>query len=63
MAQPLSRSTLEQVVTAMIELTRLSDLHRTIVAGGDNLAVYLALRQRGFSRVATTSTCRIPQDI
>lgn len=63
MAQPLSRSNLEQVVTSMIELTRLSDLHRTIVASSDNLEVYLALWQRRFSRVATTSTCRIPRDI
>jgi hypothetical protein len=52
MAQPLSRSTLEQVVTAVIELTRLSDLRRTIVGDGDNLAGYLAPRQRGFGHVA-----------
>ena len=61
MVQPLSGSNLEQVVTTMIELTRLSDLHRAIVAGSDNLEVYLALRRRGFNRVATTSTCRIPR--
>jgi len=61
MVQPLSGSNLEQVVTTMIELTRLSDLHRAIVAGSDNLEVYLALRQRGFNRVATIATCRIPR--
>jgi hypothetical protein len=61
MVQPLSGSNLEQVVTTMIELTRLSDLHRAIVAGSDNLEVYLALRRRGFNRVATTAICRIPR--
>jgi hypothetical protein len=54
MVQPLSGSNsaffgsnLEQVVTTMIELARLSDLHRAIVAGSNNLEVYLALRRRG----------------
>jgi hypothetical protein len=51
----------EQVVDAMIELTRLSSLHRAIVTGGDSLELYLALRRRGFIRVATTATCRIPK--
>ena len=44
----------------MIELTRLSNLHRVIVAGSDSMELYLALRRRGFIRVATTATCRIP---
>jgi hypothetical protein len=61
MVQPLSGSNLEQVVTTMIELTRLSDLHRAIVAGSNSLEVYLALRRRGFNRVATTTICRIPR--
>jgi hypothetical protein len=61
MVKPLSGSNLEQVITTMIELTRLSDLHRAIVAGSDNVEVYLALRRRGFNRVATTTTCRIPR--
>jgi hypothetical protein len=49
----------EQVVDTMIELTRLSNLHRAIVAGSDSLELYLALRRRGFIRVATTATCCI----
>src|SRR5260370_36507615 len=49
----------EQVIDTMIGLTRLSNLHRTIVAGNDSLELYLALRRRGFIRVATTATCRI----
>jgi hypothetical protein len=51
----------EQVIDTMIGLTRLSNLHRTIVAGSDSLELYLALRRRGYVRVATTATCRIPK--
>ena len=51
----------EQVVDTMIELTRLSHLHRAIIAGSDSLELYLALRWRGFVRIATTVTCRIPK--
>ena len=56
-----SASNREQVVDTMIELTRLSHLNRAIVAGSDSLELYLALRRRGFVRVATTATCRIPK--
>ncbi|MEA2863138.1 MAG: hypothetical protein QOC84_1094 [Bradyrhizobium sp.] len=51
----------DQVVDTMIEFTRLSHLHRAIIAGSDSLEIYLALRRRGFIRVATTATCRIPR--
>src|SRR5580704_19263550 len=61
MLHPHSVSNREQVIDTMIELTRLSHLHRAIVAGGDSLELYLALRRRGFIRVATTATCRIPK--
>jgi hypothetical protein len=61
MVQPHSVSNREQVIDTMIELTRLSNLHRAIVAGSDSLGLYLALRRRGFIRVATTATCRIPR--
>ena len=60
MVQPHSTSNREQVADTMIELTRLSNLHRAIIAGSDSLELYLALRRRGFIRVATTATCRIP---
>ena len=56
-----SASNREQVVDTMIDLTRLSNLHRAIIAGNDSLELYLALRRRGFVRVATTATCRIPK--
>jgi hypothetical protein len=61
MDQPHLISDREQVVDTMIELTRLSNLHRAIIAGSDSLELYLALRRRGFIRVATTATCRIPR--
>jgi hypothetical protein len=61
MAQPHAGSNRDQVVDAMIGLTRLSSLHRAIVVGSDGLEFYLALRQRGFLRVATPETCRLPR--
>jgi hypothetical protein len=61
MVQPHSVPNREQVVDTMIELTRLSNLHRVIVAGSDSMDLYLTLRRRGFVRVATTTTCRIPK--
>jgi hypothetical protein len=61
MGQPHSVSNREQVVDTMIELTRLSNLHRAIVAGSGSMELYLALRRQGFIRVATTATCRIPK--
>ena len=51
----------EQVIDTMIELTRLSTLRRAIVAGSDSLELYLALQRRGFFRVSTTATCRVPR--
>jgi hypothetical protein len=49
----------EQVVDTMIALTRLSNLHRTIVAGKDSMKIYVSLRRRGFMRVATPATCGV----
>jgi hypothetical protein len=61
MVQPHSGPNREQVIDTMIGLTRLSNLHRAIVAGSDNQELYLALRRRGFIRVTTTATWRIPK--
>ena len=61
MDQPHCISSREQVVDTMIELTRLSNQHRAIIAGSDSMEQYLALRRRGLVRVATTATCRIPR--
>lgn len=61
MAPPRSISDQEQVVDTMIGLTRLTGLHRAIIAGSGSMEFYLALRRRGFLRVATAATCRIPK--
>ena len=61
MSHPHSGPSREQVIDTMIELTRLSNLHRAIVAGSDGPELYLALRRRGFIRVASMATCRIPR--
>ena len=61
MSQPPSVASQEQVIDTMIELTRLSKQHSAILAGSNSLELYLALRRRGFIRVATTATCRIPK--
>jgi hypothetical protein len=61
MIQLHSTSDQAQVLDTMIGLTRLSSLQRAIVAGGDGMALYLALRRRGFIRVTTVSACRIPR--
>jgi hypothetical protein len=59
MDQPHCGSNREQIVDTMIGLTRLSSLQRAIIAGSDRMEVYLALRRRGFIRVATPETCRM----
>jgi hypothetical protein len=61
MVQLHAAASQEQVVDTMIGLTRLSSLQRAIVAGSDSMELYLALRRRGFIRVATPATCRIPR--
>ena len=61
MVQLHSVSDHAQVVDTMIGLTRLTPLHRAIVAGSGSMEFYLALRRRGFLRVATAQTCRIPK--
>jgi hypothetical protein len=61
MVQPHSVASREQVVDTMIDLTRLADPLRAIIAGSDSFELYLTLRRRGFVRVATTATCRIPK--
>ena len=61
MVQLHAAASQEQVVDTMIGLTRLSSLQRAIVAGSDSMELSLALRRRGFIRVATPATCRIPR--
>ncbi len=61
MDQPVCAPNREQVIDTMVGLTRLSHQHRAIVAGSESLELYLALQRRGFVRVATIATCRIPR--
>jgi hypothetical protein len=61
MVQPCFVADREQVVDTMIALTRLSNLHRAIVAGDDSMEIYLSLRRRGFIRLATPATCPLPR--
>jgi hypothetical protein len=61
MVQPCFGADREQVTDTMIALTRLSNLHRAIVAGSDSMELYISLRRRGFIRVATPATCPLPR--
>ena len=61
MAQPHFASGQAQVLDTMVGLTRLSNLHRAIIAGRDGMQLYLGLRRRGFIRVTTVSTCWNPR--
>ena|SRR5579862_1809906 len=61
MAELHSASDQAQVLDTMIALTRLSTLQRAVVAGGSGMELYLALRRRGFMRVATISTSWLPR--
>lgn len=47
-----------QILDTMISLTRLTLPQRIIVAGGDSMALYFELRQRGFTRITTPALCR-----
>jgi len=58
MAQSCVTSGVGQMLDTMISLTRLTPLQRVIVGGGDSMALYLGLRQRGFVRASTPALCR-----
>jgi len=61
MVQSSYVSELEQVADTMISLTGLSNQHRTIIAGSDSMKLYQLVRRRGFIRIFTTATYRIPK--
>lgn len=61
MTQPRPVTNSEQVVDTMISLTRLSNAQRTIVTGSDSMKLFVALKRRGFIRVATPATCNVPR--
>jgi hypothetical protein len=51
----------ESIVEPLIELARCSNVHRFIVAGPSSAELMVGLHRRGFTRVATTATCGLPQ--
>jgi hypothetical protein len=61
MTQSPSVTASNQVIDTMISLTRLSNAHRTIIAGADSMRCYVSLKLRGFIRLATPATCNIPR--
>jgi hypothetical protein len=61
MAEPCCVLDHEQVVDTMIALTRPSSQHSVIIVGSESVELYLALRRRGFSRIATPATCPMPR--
>jgi hypothetical protein len=50
----------ERIAKALLELSRAAKSHRIIVAGSNCSEIFLELRQLGYSRLATTKSCRIP---
>jgi hypothetical protein len=61
MSKPKSTLADEQIIETMIELSRCSKLHRIIVSGPNGPDRMFELYRHGFNRVATTSTCGLPQ--
>jgi hypothetical protein len=60
MTQSDCNSSGARIMDAMIELAGAAKSHRMIVAGSGSSEVLLGLHRRGYSRVATTKTCRSP---
>ena len=50
----------ERIIEPMIGLARCSKRHRIIVAGSQRSELMFELHRRGYSRVATTMTCGLP---
>ena len=50
----------ERIIEPMIGLARCSKRHRIIVAGSRRSELMFELHRRGYSRVATTTTCGLP---
>lgn len=50
----------ERIVNAMIQLARAGMSQRMIIAGPNSAEVFLELHRRGYPRVTTTQSCRVP---
>jgi hypothetical protein len=61
MAEICSALDHDQVIDIFVGLTRPSPLDSVIITGNESLELCLSLRRRGFARVATPATCRIPR--
>jgi len=61
MAEPCFAFDQEQVVDTMIALTHPSSLGGIIITGSESMELYIALRRRGYGRVATPATCPAPK--
>jgi hypothetical protein len=60
MSRPVLRSPRDEIIDTLINLTHLSKSHRIVVAGGDSIELYLALRRRGYSFGVLASASRTP---
>ena len=50
----------ERIIEPMLGLARCSKRHRIIVAGSQRSELMFELHRRGYGRVATTTTCGLP---
>ena len=50
----------ERIIEPMLGLARCSKHHRIIVAGSQRSELMFGLHRRGYGRVATTTTCGLP---
>ena len=50
----------ERIIEPMLGLARCSKHHRIIVAGSQRSELMFELHRRGYVRVATTTTCGLP---
>ena len=50
----------ERIIEPMLALARCSKHHRIIVAGSQRSELMFELHRRGYGRVATTTTCGLP---
>ena len=50
----------ERIIEPLLGLARCSKSHRIIVAGSQRSKLMFELHRRGYSRVATTTTCGLP---
>jgi hypothetical protein len=61
MAEICSALDHDQVIDVFVTLARPSPLDSVIITGNESMELYLSLRRRGFGRVATPATCRMPR--